>query len=125
MKAMLYADWCTFVRSIKTYIFVMAVIVLAPTIAGIASGDSISEAAQTIQLGSAITVPALMALLSVISMFTIDEAGDWASVRLMMPLTRRTVVEGRYAFVALVVLAVLACLAYSKIQSERRKIRKR
>lgn len=104
MKAMLYADWCTFVRSIKTYIFVMAVIVLAPTIAGIASGDSISEAAQTIQLGSAITVPALMALLSVISMFTIDEAGDWASVRLMMPLTRRTVVEGRYAFVVLMVL---------------------
>ena len=108
MKAMLYADWCTFVRSIKTYIFVMAVIVLAPTIAGIASGDSIAETAQSIQLGSAITVPALLALLSVISVFTIDEAGDWASVRLMMPLTRRTVVEGRYAFVALVVLATEA-----------------
>lgn len=108
MKAMVYADLRCFFRSIKTYLFVMTVVILAPVIADVASNEPIEDVTEALQLGATLTVPLLVALLTMISLFTVDEAGDWASVRLMMPLTKRTVVRGRYASVLGISLASIA-----------------
>lgn len=114
MLAVLYADWCQFLRKLPQYLLVFAAVIIIVGAGAIFGGDDVDIAQVTItklQIQISLTIFFMVIYILVGGAFRDDEANGWQQARDALPLTRAQVVTGRYAFVfAAIITVTVVCM---------------
>lgn len=100
MSALLYADWCTIKNVMARYLGICLVVVVPVVVMSNEGGSD----APGVFAASMFTVMLLFYVM--LSVFSADETAAWEQMRLTLPVTTRTVVRERYAFLVLAAFAL-------------------
>lgn len=95
MKAMMVSDYLN-LRGVLPFLCGISLVIAA--FISVATGTAASAAA---------ALAAMLPFMLMFSLAAIDEKGGWERFRLTLPLTRKQVVLGRYAFVGIVMVVAL------------------
>ena len=108
MKALLYSDWASLRKSMKSFLFSIFMICGIVTFVSISNEGMDAEAiAETIQSNIMATGSLMFAFFSFFNLFGQDEREGWESVKLSLPVSRREVVVGRYLIMAIIIVVLL------------------
>ena len=114
MLAVLYADWCQFLRKLPQYLPAFAAVIIIVGAGAVFGGDDVDIAQVTItnlQIQISLTMCFMVIYILVTGAFRDDEANSWQQARDALPLTRAQVVTGRYAFVfAAIITVTVVCV---------------
>ena len=104
MKALLYSDWASLRKSMKSFLFSIFMICGIVTFVSISNeGMDAETVAETIQSNIMATGSLMFAFFSFFNLFGQDEHAGWESVKLSLPVSRREVVVGRYLIMAIII----------------------
>ncbi|MCR4870000.1 MAG: ABC-2 transporter permease [Atopobiaceae bacterium] len=108
MKALLYSDWASLRKSMKSFLFSIFMICGIVTFVSISNeGMNAETVAETIQSNIMATGSLMFAFFSFFNLFGQDEHAGWESVKLSLPVSRREVVIGRYLIMAIIIVVLL------------------
>ena len=109
MKALLYTDLVAVGKSVKTFLFSIAMICGIVTFTSLYhEGVTAEEAAEIIQANILSIGTLMFAFFAFFQLFGQDEREGWESVKLSLPVSRRDVVVGRYLVMLLIIVVLLA-----------------
>ncbi len=96
MLAVLYADWCQFLRKFPQYLLLFATVIILVGAGAVFGGDDIDIAHVTItklQIQISLTIFFMVMYILAGGAFSDDEANGWQQARDALPLTRAQVVN--------------------------------
>lgn len=102
MRALLYADWCQLRKALPQTLVTSFLVATVVSMGSIGDGDITASAMAVVA-----TISALTGFFMLISLFTLDETGNWQEARLVaLPVTSEKIVSARFAMMGLLQLAI-------------------